>query len=93
MISQEENNETEQVSQVEFRDLMAEKMKAAVRLTLMEVLEAELEEYIGAGGYERKASRRDHRIGHRTRDLGTSIGVIEYLIWTFPLMLMQQSRC
>ena len=49
MISQEENNETEQVSQVEFRDLMAEKMKAAVRLTLMEVLEAELEE-IHRGG-------------------------------------------
>ena len=79
MISQEENNETAQVSQVEFGELLAEKMKAAVRLTLMGVLEAELEEYIGAGRYERKASRRDHRIGHRKRDLGTSIGVIEDL--------------
>ena len=79
MIPEEQNNETPQVSQADFRELMAEKMKAAVRLTLMAILETELEEYIGAGRYERSEQRRDHRIGHRTRDLGTSIGVIEDL--------------
>jgi putative transposase len=79
MIPEAENNETTKVSQAEFRELMAEKMRAAVRLTLISILETELEDYIGAGRYERNGSRRDHRIGHRTRDLGTSIGQIEDL--------------
>ncbi len=79
MIPEEQNNETPSVSQADFRELMAEKMRAAVRLTLISILETELEEYVGAGRYERTGTRRDHRIGHRTRDLGTSLGVIENL--------------
>jgi transposase-like protein len=59
---------------------MREKMCAAVRLTLMAVLDEELEEWVGAGRYERKATRRDHRIGKRLRDLGTSVGTIEDLV-------------
>ena len=79
MIPEEQNSETPSVSQADFRELMAEKMRAAVRLTLISILETELEEYVGAGRYERTGTRRDHRIGHRTRDLGTSLGVIEDL--------------
>lgn len=79
MIPEEKNKEKAGLSQAEVHALMGEKMRAAVRLTLMAVLEAELEEYIGAGRYERKSSRRDHRIGYRTRDLGTHYGVIEDL--------------
>jgi transposase-like protein len=79
MIPEEENKQNERMSQAEVHELMGEKMRAAVRLTLMAVLEAELEEYIGAGRYERKSSRRDHRIGTRTRNLETHYGVIEDL--------------
>ena len=79
MIPETENNETAQARQDEIRELMSEKIRGAIRLTMMETLEMELEAYIGAGRYERKASRRDHRIGHRKRDLGTNYGVIEDL--------------
>jgi hypothetical protein len=68
------------MGQGDFRALMREKMCAAVRLTLMAVLDEELEEWGGAGRYERKATRRDHRIGKRLRDVGTSVGTIENLV-------------
>ena len=68
MIPETENNETAQARQDEIRESMSEKIRGAIRLTMMETLEMELEAYIGAGRYERKASRRDHRIGHRKRD-------------------------
>jgi hypothetical protein len=58
MIPEAENNETPKVSQAEFREMMAEKMRAAVRLTQISILETEIEEYIGAGRYERKETRR-----------------------------------
>jgi putative transposase len=78
--SEEENTAKAAMGQGDFRALMREKMCAAVRLTLMAVLDEELEEWVGAGRYERKATRRDHRIGRRLRDLGTSVGTIEDLV-------------
>jgi transposase-like protein len=78
--SEEENTAKAEMGQGDFRTLMREKMCAAVRLTLMAVLDEELEEWVGAGRYERKATRRDHRIGKRLRDLGTSVGTIENLV-------------
>jgi transposase-like protein len=74
-----EDKEEAVVSQAEFHRLLRVKMLAAVRLTLMGVLDGELAEQVGAGRYERSANRRDHRIGHRTRRLTTSLGVIEDL--------------
>lgn len=77
--SEQEHTESVQLGQADFRALMREKMCAAVRLTLMAVLDEELEAWVGAGRYERSEGRRDHRIGTRTRDLGTSVGQIKAL--------------
>jgi len=68
----EENQET-------LRDLLQEKMKLAIRYTLVQALEEEVKAYIQAGRYERTKNRRDHRNGTYPRDLGTSMGNIEEL--------------
>lgn len=79
MTPETENKEEPVVSQDDFRQLLRAKMVAAVRLTLIEILDDELAVQVGAGRYERTAQRRDHRIGQRVRSLGTSVGVIEDL--------------
>jgi len=43
------------------------------------LLDEEVEAFIGAGPYQRTSQRRDHRNGTYPRDLGTGIGVIEAL--------------
>jgi transposase-like protein len=77
--SEQENTDSVRMGQADFRALMREKMCAAVRVTLIAVLDEELEAWVGAGRYERSTGRRDHRIGTRTRDLGTSVGQIKAL--------------
>ncbi len=54
-------------------------MRAAIRLTLMTLLEDEVSAFIGAQRYERTGARRDQRNGSYTRDLGTGVGVIHDL--------------
>src|SRR5690348_3733929 len=66
-------------SQETFEQLVRERLRQAVRLTLMSVLEEEVTAIIGAERYERAPSRRDQRNGHYTRDLQTSVGQIEEL--------------
>jgi len=66
-------------SQETFEQLVRERLRQAVRLTLMSVLEEEVTAIIGAERYERVPSRRDQRNGHYPRDLQTSIGQIEDL--------------
>jgi transposase-like protein len=68
----EENQET-------LRDVLQEKMKLAIRYTLIQALEEEVEAYIQAGPYERSESRQDHRNGTYQRGLGTSLGELEAL--------------
>jgi len=68
----EENQET-------LRDLLQEKMKLAIRYTLIQALEEEVEAYIQAGPYERSENRQDHRNGTYQRGLGTSLGELEAL--------------
>jgi transposase-like protein len=73
------NSDTTPIGQGEFQRPIQEKMSLAVRLMLISVLEDEAEEWVGARRYERSATRRDQRIGNRTRDLGTSVGQIKDL--------------
>jgi transposase-like protein len=73
------NSDTTPIGQGEFQRLIWEKMSLAVRLMLISVLEDEAEEWVGARRYERSATRKDQRIGTRTRDLGTSVGQIKDL--------------
>ncbi len=79
MTPQQESTQQEIVSQTEFHELLREKLREAVRYTLIEVLEAEVEAYVGAGAYERTVSRRDYRNGHYSRNLVTGMGEIEAL--------------
>ena len=65
--------------QVSLREALQEKMKLAIRYTLIQALEEELEEYIQASPYERNKERRDQRNGTYSRELGTSLGKIEDL--------------
>lgn len=47
----------------EFQTMLHEKVRLAVRYTLITVLEEEVEAFIGAGRYERSDQRRDQRNG------------------------------
>ena len=54
-------------------------LREAVRTTLINILEEEVEQFIQAAPYERSPLRRDRRNGHYSRDLGTSVGQLEAL--------------
>jgi putative transposase len=60
-------------------DLLQEKLKLAVRYTLIQALEEEVEAYIQAAPYERTQNRQDHRNGTYVRNLGSALGEIEEL--------------
>ena len=68
-----------QLSQAEFLELLKVKMRAAVRLTLITILEEEVEALVGAPRYARTPSRQDQRNGYYTGDLGTTVGETEDL--------------
>lgn len=65
--------------QDEFHALLNEKLRMAIRWTMIAVLEEELADYLEAAPYQRTASRKDERNGHYSRNLGTSLGQIEKL--------------
>ena len=67
-----ENQET-------LRDLLREKLRLAIRYTLIEALEEEVQAYIRAGRYKRSDQRQDRRNGTYTRNLVTSMGEVEDL--------------
>ena len=79
MTPHQESTQQEKVSQTEFHDLVRQKLREAVRYTLIEVLEAEVEACIGAAAYERVPTRQDYRNGHYERNLVTGVGEIEAL--------------
>lgn len=76
-------NEPEPISQAELRDefhnLMAEKMRLAVRLTLTAIMNEEVETFVGAPYGEPCPTRRDYRNGYYQRDLVTTVGKIDGL--------------
>jgi putative transposase len=79
MTPEEKNNAIPELGQADFRQLIGEKMKTAVHAMFLAVLDAELTEWCGASRYERSSTRKDQRIGSRTRDLVTTVGKIEDL--------------
>jgi transposase-like protein len=66
-------------SQAEFQELLREKMRAAIWITLAAILEEEVSAFVGAAPYQRSASRRDQRNGTYTRDLVTTVGKVDNL--------------
>jgi transposase-like protein len=79
MTPHQESTQQELVSQTEFHELLCEKLREAVRYTLIQVLEAEVEACIGAAAYERVPTRQDYRNGHYERNLVTGVGEVEAL--------------
>lgn len=67
------------LSQAEFRTLMQEKLRGAIALTLVTILEEEVTAFIGAPYYGRTPTRRDQRNGYYPRDLVTTAGAVEKL--------------
>ena len=55
-------------------------LREVVERVLQEMLEAEMTEHIGAAPYERNATRRGHRNGHKPRTLRTRVGTLNLLV-------------
>lgn len=79
MTPQQQNTQARVGSQTEFHELLREKLREAVRFTLIQVLEAEVAVHIGAASYERTTKRRDYRNGSYERNLVTGVGQINAL--------------
>lgn len=71
-----ENTAPTVISQADFQALLRDKLCQAVRLVLNQVLDLEVEAFIGAGPYERTDLRQDYRNGSYARDLVTGIGPV-----------------
>jgi putative transposase len=68
-----------QAAHATFRAFVQEQVRLAIRATFIDILEAEVTQFIGAERYERTTERRDQRAGYRSRTLGTTAGVIDDL--------------
>jgi len=63
-------------SQETFEQMVKDRLRYAVRVALISVLEEEVTACIGAQPYERTQERRDQRNGHYTHHLETTVGQI-----------------
>lgn len=64
------------ISQADFHALLREKVCLAVQLMLNQVLDVEVEAFIGAAPYERTSTRQDYRNGSYERGLVTGVGPV-----------------
>ncbi len=67
------------LDQDEFRSALRQEAKIAVRSVLETAMHEELTHLVQANRFERVATRAGHRNGCRTRDLVTSVGLLEDL--------------
>jgi transposase-like protein len=63
-------------SQEAFEEMVQERLRQAVRIALISVLEEEVTAFIGARPYERSEQRRYQRNGFYRRQLETTVGQI-----------------
>jgi putative transposase len=68
-----------QAAHATFRAFVQEQVRLAIRATFIDILEAQVTQFIGAERYERTTERRDQRAGYRSRTLGTTAGLIDDL--------------
>jgi transposase-like protein len=61
------------------QELLQERLRLAIKFTLIRVLEEEIEVFVNAEPYQRTDQRRDYRNGVYQRDLVTSMGAVEDL--------------
>lgn len=60
-------------------EILQERLRLAIKFTLIRVLEEEIEAFVNAEPYQRTPQRRDYRNGTYPRDLVTSMGAVEDL--------------
>lgn len=60
-----------------FREVVHERMLAAIRMVFVNVLEEEVTAFLGADRYQRAPGRQSRRCGYYTRDLTTSVGQVK----------------
>jgi putative transposase len=65
--------------QAQIGELLQERLRLAIKYTLIQILEEEVEAFVKAAPYQRTPERKDYRNGSYERDLGTSMGVVEDL--------------
>jgi putative transposase len=68
------------VSRAELKELISENedfLRSTVQALMQEVLEAEMDEAVGAGRHERTSGRRGYRSGYYSRGLVTRVGKLE----------------
>jgi transposase-like protein len=66
-------------SQADLQALLHEKMRSAIRVLFVQLLEEEVTAFVGASEYQRTPGRRDQRNGTYTRALETTVGRLEAL--------------
>jgi transposase-like protein len=64
------------IRQADFHALLRDKVCLAVQLMLNQVLDLEVEAFIGAAPYERTPTRQDYRNGHYERGMVTGVGPV-----------------
>jgi transposase-like protein len=74
-----QNTQPERRSQADFQALVHEKIRSAIRVVFVSLLEEEVTAVVGATPYQRTPTRRDQRNGTYPRDLDTTAGRIEAL--------------
>src|SRR5215204_5693842 len=79
MAPKSEDTRPTAMSQDEFTQMLTTRMKEAVRVALVTILEEEITALVGALPHERSISRTDRRNGHYRRDLDTTMGRIDEL--------------
>lgn len=85
------------VDESEIRNYLDQQVREAVKQVLEEIMNAEAEELICAGPYERSEGRRDWRNGTRKRKLKTRVGEIELSVprlrtLAFQTMIFERYR-
>ncbi len=76
MAHQQNDIETGRGSQEVFEKMLQERLREAMRIVLISVLEEEVTAFIRALPYERNEQRQDQCNGHYTRNLETTMGQI-----------------
>jgi hypothetical protein len=74
------HTQSDQLGQADFQALLREKMRQAVRLTLITILEEEVEGFVGAERYERMSRRRNQRNGSYCLNAGAPIVTVQTIL-------------
>ena len=76
MTPQTNHKQIDAEGQAQLQEMVKERLQMAIKLTLIQVLEEEIEAHIRATPYQRTVERQDYPNGTYERNLDTSMGSI-----------------